>query len=61
MKYYILFFITIASLLKALAIIPLWFSDLAEVGYQGASLDAYNSFMDVIEQWNNYRKEILNV
>ena len=61
MKYYILFFITIASLLKGLAIVPLWFAEIAEVGYQGASLDAYNAFMDVITQWNTIRKELFNV
>lgn len=59
MKFYILFFITIASLLKALAIIPLWFADMAEIGYHNASLDAYNAFIDVIEQWNTIRKEII--
>lgn len=61
MKFYILFFITIASLLKALAIVPLWFADIVEIGYQGASLDAYNAFIDVFEQWNNIRKELFNV
>ena len=60
MKLYILFFITIASLLTALAIIPLWLADIAEIGYQEASVDAYNSFMGIFEQWNTFRKEILS-
>lgn len=59
MKYVTLFLITIASIMKLLTIIPLFAADCIEIGYQGASVDAYEASKDVIEQWNNYRKEIM--
>lgn len=60
MKYYILFFITLASLCKLITIIPLLFADLYTLGLTKASQDAYEASKDVYQQWDSIRKELLN-
>lgn len=60
MSYYILFFITLASVFKLITIIPLFFADLLSLGLTQASVDAYNAGRDVYIQWDDIRKELFN-
>jgi hypothetical protein len=59
MKYVTLTLITIASIMKLLTIIPLFLADICEIGYQRASVDAYEASKDVFTQWNTLRKELV--